>query len=66
MATYMGKNGLEISFCPASDQQYWGCLALLSQDMLDIKYTPEESRRIIMAAAIDEWSAAVRHGFICC
>lgn len=51
-------------------QTFYGSQALLSQDLLEIEdraqASDEEDRRDIMADAIDEWSAAVRHGFVTC
>lgn len=73
MASYCTPAGVTVSINPASEQAFYGALAMLSQYLIEIEdracaagFRDQDDRRNIMADAIDEWSAAVRHGFVCC
>lgn len=69
MASYTTMCGHEVEFDALDETRYWAVQALLSQRCMSIDDRPggdkndqKENRRF----AVDEWSAAVRNGFVCC
>lgn len=63
--TYTAPNRIEIRFNAANDRMFYAAQALLSQYLLEVN-EDRLDRDEVMADAIDEWSDAVRHGFVCC
>lgn len=71
MATYTTQNGAILEFDGDDDRRFFAVQALLSQGFLAVadKYGElhdEEDNVEMRHTAVDEWSGAVRNGFICC
>ena len=74
MATFTTQCGVEIEFDALDDRRFYAAQAIMSQYLLDADdraerhggRVDEASRYDCRVAAVDEWSAAVRAGFVCC
>lgn len=74
MAIFTASSGIEIEFDAMDDRRFHAAQALMSQIILDADDRTEKSggrvdevgRYDCRMMAVDEWSAAVRNGFVCC
>lgn len=74
MAIFTTQIGVEIEFNALDDRKFHAAQAIMSQMLLDADdragrrgaRVDEASRYDCRMMAVDEWSAAVRNGFVCC
>ncbi len=74
MAIFTAQSGIEIEFDVLDDRRFYAAQALMSQIILDADDRTEKCGRLVdevdrydcRTMAVEEWSAAVRNGFVCC
>jgi len=74
MAIFTTQNGIEIEFDAMDDRRFHAAQALMSQIILDADdraekrggFIDETDRYDCRMRVVDEWSAAVRNGFVSC
>jgi len=73
MSIYATNAGIEIEYNTLNDRMFYAIQAMLSQRLLECEDraemyggADETDRYDCRLIAVEEWSAAVRHGFVCC